>query len=133
MIEVNLVPFKFQYFRLLMDMHEQRDYPGIGFLSMKTLPKIGFMALLGHEPIAAGFLRRVEGGFGQIDTLVSSPHFGSAVRHTGINKVVDALLEEARSLRLAGIIAFTSDSGVIARGEALGFKKLSDSLLGLNL
>lgn len=133
MIEVNLVPFKFQYFEMLLDMHKRRQYEGLPFITMKTLPKIGYICLLGQEPIAAGFLRRVEGGYGQLDTLVSSPHFGSKIRHVAISKVVEALLEDARTLRLEGIIAFSKDEGVLSRAESIGFKRLSDSLIGLSL
>lgn len=91
---------------------------------MKTLPKIGYMAYLGDQPIAAGFLRRVEGGFAQMDTFVSNPHFGSQVRHNGIDGVKQALLSEAKLLKLEGIIALTSDLGIIGRAVETGFNVL---------
>lgn len=96
---------------------------------MKTLPKIGYMAFLGDQPIAAGFLRRVEGGYAQLDTLVSNPHFGSQIRHIAIGKVVSALLDEAKLLELEGVIAFTNDYSVITRAEAIGFHVLESHKL----
>lgn len=87
----------------------------------------------GH-PIAAGFLRRVEGGYAQLDTLTSNKHLGSIVRHQGITRVVDTLIQDAKDLRLQGIIAFTSDYSVKTRAEGLGFQVLSDhSLIALRL
>lgn len=96
---------------------------------MKTLPKIGYMALMNGHPIAAGFLRRVEGGYAQLDTLVTAKHFGSQVRHAGIEKVVDALIDDAKVLKLQGIIAFTSDNSIVKRAEDRGFSVLSDQKL----
>jgi hypothetical protein len=101
---------------------------------MKTLPKIGYIAMLGGHPIAAGFLRRVEGGYAQLDTLTTSKHFGSLARNQGINKVVDALLQDAKELRLHGVIAFTEEKSIKDRAEALGFKILPNhNLMALAL
>jgi len=62
-------------------------------------------------PVPAGFLRRVEPCYAQIDTLVSNAYCGSIMRHEGISKVVDALLADAKRLKLKGIIAHTADKG----------------------
>ena len=100
---------------------------------MKTLPKIGYIAYLGKHPIAAGFLRRVEGGYAQLDTLVSNAHFGSQIRHKGIEMVVDTLLQDAKDLKLHGVIGFTNDPGILKRANSIGFKTLPQSLIGLKL
>ncbi len=86
----------------------------------------------GH-PIAAGFLRRVEGGYAQIDTLTSNKHFGSIVRHEGIKLVVDSLISDAKTLKLHGILAFSTDDGILNRAEQLGFKSQPHSLICLKL
>lgn len=100
---------------------------------MKTLPKIGYIALLNGHPIAAGFLRRVEGGYGQIDCLTSNRLFGSQVRHDGINKVVNSLLEDAKDLKLKGIISFTGDKSIKERAEAIGFRVVEQTIIALRL
>lgn len=100
---------------------------------MKTLPKIGYIALLGGHPIAAGFLRRVEGGYGQIDCLTSNAHFGSLVRHQGIQKVVNSLINEAKDLKLKGIIAFSKDAGIVKRAEDIGFHVVEQTIIALPL
>lgn len=131
--EVSIVPFKFKYLSLLIEMLKDRDFSNISSISMKTLPKIGYIALLHGQPIAAGFLRRVEGGYGQLDTLTSNPYFGSVIRHEGVSKVVDSLIQDAKDLKLQGLIAFTSDSGILNRAATIGFQEVNQKLISLNL
>lgn len=114
-------------------MLKDREYLGISDVNMKTLPKIGYIALLNKQPIAAGFLRRLEGGYAQLDTLVSNPYYGSQIRHQGIHLVVDRLLEDAKDMKLSGILAFTEDQGILKRAEALGFHTLPHKLIALKL
>lgn len=132
-LSVNVVPFKFKHLPLLLEMLNSRSYMGIATVNMKTLPKIGYIALLEGQPIAAGFLRRVEGGFAQLDGLTSNPYFGSIIRHEGIEKVVNSLIAEAKSLQLHGIIAFSSDKGVLSRSEGLGFQTVEQTIIALPL
>ena len=76
---------------------------------------------MNNHPIAAGFLRRVEGGYAQLDTLTSNKHLGSIVRHQGITIIVNTLIQYAKDLQLRGIIAFNSDCSILRRSEELGF------------
>lgn len=131
--EVYVIPFKYKHLELLYDMLEKRQYLNISLINMKTLPKIGYIALLNHQPIAAGFLRRVEGGYAQIDCLTSNPYFGSQVRNEGISKVIDNIIEEAKVLGLHGILGFTEDFGVLQRAKSLGFQVVEQTLIGLRL
>lgn len=114
-------------------MHGAQGYLGVSAITMKTLPKIGYISLLNNHPIAAGFLRRVEGGYAQLDTLVSNPYFGSKIRHIGIKKVVASLIDDAKTLKLQGIIAFTADQGVLKRAADLGFHTIDQRLIALKL
>lgn len=102
-------------------------------LTMRTLPKIGYIATLDKIPVAAGFLRRLEPCYAQIDTLCSNPYFGSIIRHEGIKLVVDQLIADAKRLKLEGIIATTANLGILQRAEALGFKLIPQTLIGLRL
>ncbi len=131
--EISIVPFKYKYMTMLLEMLEDRNYPHIASISMKSLPKIGYIAIMNKQPIAAGFLRMVEGGYAQMDTLVSNPYFGSIIRNEGIVKVVDSILSDAKDLKLIGIIAFTEDLGVLKRAEVLGFTKVEQSIITLRL
>lgn len=100
---------------------------------MATLPKLGYIIYLGKAPIAAGFLRKVEPCFAQIDTLVSNGHFGSKIRHEGIKTIVDTLIADAKRLKLKGLIAHTLDAGTIARAKSLGFHIVPQTILALPL
>jgi len=131
--EISIVPFKFKYLPLLLEMLKDREFLAISTVNMQTLPKIGYIALLNKQPIAAGFLRRVEGGYAQLDTLVSNPYYGSLIRHEGIDKVVKALIEDSKDLKLHGIIAFSEDSGVLSRARSMGFHEINQSLIALKL
>lgn len=114
-------------------MLEDRKYPGISTVTMKTLPKVGYIALLNSQPIAAGFLRRVEGGYAQIDTLVSNPYFGSQIRHLGIDIVVNSLIQDAKDLKLTGILAFTGEQSIVDRAKGRGFTVFDQKLIGVRL
>ena len=108
-------------FNILEMMHESWNSPTLNDLHPDTLPKIGFIASNGSVHIAAGFLRMVEGGYAQIDTLVSNSILPGHMRDEGIQLVVDALINTAKSLKLKGIISFTLDKSVICRAVDTGF------------
>ncbi len=131
--EVSIVPFRYKYLKALHDILSSNDYLNISEINMKSLPKIGYIALLNGHPIAAGFLRRVEGGYAQIDTLTSNKYFGSKIRHLGIKLVVDTLILEAKTLKLKGIIAFTKDEGILKRAKEIGFTEPEAKLIALKL
>ncbi len=133
MNDISVVPFRFKYLPMLLEMLEDQKYPDLINVSMKTLPKIGYIAIMNNQPIAAGFLRKVEGNIvAQLDGLTSNPYFGSQVRHEGISKVVDRLIDDAKDMKLKGIIAFTNDNGVLARAKSIGFNTISSTLIALS-
>lgn len=107
------------------------NYPDVMRIEMRTLPKIGYIALLNDQPIAAGFLRRLEPCYAQIDTLVSNKYFGSQMRHIGVQKVVDSLIQDAKDLKLEGLICHTSDEGILNRAKALGFHIVEQKIIAL--
>jgi hypothetical protein len=102
-------------------------------ITTKNLPKIGYIVYSNKTPIAAGFLRRLEPCYAQIDTLCSSSWFGSQIRHDAIKLVVDNLIEDAKRLKLEGIIATTRDKGTLERALSIGFHVVEESLIALPL
>ena len=115
---------------MLLDMLTGQEYMALDDFAYKTLPKIGYIALLDKSPVAAGFLRKVEGNVvAQIDSLVSNPYFGSIVRHRGISMVIDQLTADAKELKLKGVYAFTIEPSVIERAESIGFHVLKHTLI----
>lgn len=134
MDEINVVPFKFKYLPLLIEMLKDREADNIDEFTMKHLPKIGYIALIGDQPVAAGFLRKVEGNImAHIDGLTSNPYFGSIIRHNGITMVLERLIQDAKDMKLKGITAYTLDNSVLMRAEAIGFYKVEHSTIALRL
>lgn len=117
---------------MLLEMLKDQNYPDLEDISMRTLPKIGYIAMLDNVPIATGFLRRVEGDVvAQIDGLTSNPYLGSIIRHNGINLVLKQLIEDAKELKLKGVYAFCVDPTMVNRAELLGFAKVAHTTLAL--
>ena len=132
-VEINVTPFKFKHLESLISLLKSQNYPDIHNIQMRTLPKVGYIAFCGKEPIACGFLRRLEPCFAQIDTLVSNGFMGSVIRHEGIKIVVENLIEDAKRLKLEGIIAHTMDNGTLKRAESIGFKVVPQTIIALSL
>lgn len=116
-----------------MEMLKSQSYPGISDITIQSIPKIGYIAFLGKQPIACGFLRRIEGGYAQLDGLTSHSYFGSKIRHVGISLVVEALIQEAKDLKLHGIISYTKDESIIKRAKSIGFSIIPETIIGLKL
>lgn len=131
--EISIVPFRFKYYNALISMLESQNYAGIADIKMKTLPKIGYMALYNNTAVAAGFLRRVEGNVAQLDGLTSNAYLGSIIRNAGINAVVKALLDEGKRLKLYGIYATTAEQSILNRAAELGFQIIPQTIIGLKL
>lgn len=97
------------------------------------LPSIGFIAFLESEPVAASFLRYVEGGYCLFDGLVSNPSLPPFKRHLAIDAVVTALIKKAKDLNLTKILAYSLDEGTLKRSFGHGFKLLPHRLIVLDL
>jgi hypothetical protein len=96
---------------------------------MKDLPKIGCVAFMGKQCIAAGFLRRVEPTYGQLDTFLTYPYCGSLIRHDALTKVTDFLLEEAQDLGLTGLLVITKSQEILERAKTYGFEVVEHKTL----
>lgn len=119
---------------MILEMLKDQNYPDLNDFSIRNLPKIGYVALMGKNAIAAGFLRRIEGDImAQIDSLVSNPYFGSIVRHKGISMVIDRLITDAKDLKIKGIYALTIDKSIINRAVDTGFHAIDHSVVVLPL
>ena len=133
---VNITEFNpKKHFEVLKDMHLAQHSKSYDYIILETLPKIGYMVYSDTEYhyVAAGFLRMIEGGFCQIDTLVTNPNLTGDIRNAGLELVVDTLIEKAEALDLQGIVSYTTDNSVISRALGLGFKLLDHKVISLQL
>jgi hypothetical protein len=131
---VTIHPFKHKHLPLLHEILDSNQYEGTSLITTKNLPKIGYIVMLnGKVPLAAGFLRRLEPYYGQIDTLCSNKFLGSILRHQGLTIVVNSLIDDAKQLKLEGIVCHTKSDDVLKRAELLGFKVIEEKVIALGL
>ncbi len=130
---VSIQPFKHKHLKDLYEILESNNYEGISLITTKNLPKIGYIVYSGKTPLAAGFLRRLEPCYAQIDTLCSNKYLGGILRHQGITMIVDTLIADAKRLKLDGIVCHTKSNDVLKRAEALGFHAIDEKVIGLVL
>lgn len=133
---VNITTFKpKKHFEVLLDMHLSQHSKNYDAITLETLPKIGYIVYSNTEYhyVAAGFLRMVEGGFCQIDTMVTNPNLTGDIRNAGLKLLVDTLINKARELGLSGIVSYTHDNSVISRALSLGFKLVEYKVIALQL
>lgn len=129
---VNVVPYNYKHYAAVQYLHETQGCADASIVS-DSLPEIGFVALDEDDRVVAmGFLRLVEGGFAQIDTLVSDGTRPSDVRHEAISAVVDSIINKAKTLELKGVIALTLDKSILMRAEAIGFHVVPQAVIALS-
>lgn len=67
--------------------------------------------------VAMLFLRKVEGGFAIVDSMVTNPWCSSKARHAAL----EALYKYILSLPFKGLIGYTQDEGALKRAQRHGF------------
>jgi hypothetical protein len=130
---MEVVRYRPEFYPALRAMLEKQGSNLLVDVSQERLPEIGFVAVLNAEPVAIGFLRRIEGGYAQIDTLATDPEFSSRERGHSIMLIYGKILESAKELGISGLIIITENNSVITRAIDCGFKTIKQTLLGLPL
>lgn len=97
------------------------------------VPDVGFVACFKKRPIAAGFLRQIEGENALFDSLISNPEATSEFRHIAIDLVVNAVIGAARKRGIKQVLAFTVDEGTLKRALRHSFVKLPHTVISLDL
>lgn len=97
------------------------------------LPDIGLMVTDEDGKIAAGFLRRVEGGFFLMDSLIANPESSGKRRYQAIDLLVQGLLAKARELGLKKVLAFTRERAILKRSVKHGFRILDHVVIGISI
>jgi hypothetical protein len=132
-LNITIHPFKFKHLKQLHEILTTNDYEGLTHIDMSTLPRTGYIILSGDTPIAAGFLRRLEPCFCQIDTLCTNKYMGAIIRNQAINMIVSTLIDEAKRMKLKGIVAHSSNQSVLNRAKELGFHTIEEKIIALPL
>lgn len=100
---------------------------------IEQLPEIGFVARDQEGSIAAGFLRRVEGGLVLLDSLIANPKASGKRRSYALDRVVEALLEKAREFKWMKVLAFTKERAILKRSVKHGFQVLNHVVIGIEM
>lgn len=107
---------------------------GLTVPKVEQYPKVGFIVRNHREqPIAAGHLRMVEGGYAQLDGLVSNPDASPKDRNQALDLVVETLLNHAKQLGITEVISFTIDKSIEKRSTKHGFKAVPHRLIVVDL
>lgn len=94
--------------------------------SKDEMPKVGFIAYSDNRPIAASFLRQMEGGHAQVDGMTSNPEESSELRHEALDKLTEYVVQAAKDLNISTLMAFTRDKHTLVRGVHHGFTHVPD-------
>lgn len=128
-----LIKYYSKHFDIVIALHKTQNSPLVDKLTDKDLPRIGYIATYNDIPVAAGFLRKVEGGYCILDTLVTNANISSDIRHLALTELVDKLIDTAKVYKFKTIIAYSMDDGILSRAYSIGFKAIDQSLIALTL
>ena len=88
------------------------------------LPLKGFYVEIDNIPVAAGYLRKCEGNYGMIDSVVTNPTSKPEVRDQALNYLIEMLLTQAYKMSMKVVTAFTFDDHTVERAKRYGFEVL---------
>lgn len=128
---MDIYKYEPKHFKIVQFLHETQKSPLSKHLESKNIPEIGYIVANSNYIVAAGFLRKLEGGYAMIDTLVSNGALPGDTRHLGLSLLIDELIKSAVTLNLTGIISLTTDNGVISRAKSLGFRADNQTVVSL--
>lgn len=109
---------------------EHRKLPSV---TSGTIPANGIMIMHDTRPMAAGFLRKVEGGYLMLDSVISNPQESPAHRDEALNLVFKRAVELARDLDAKFMIGTSVDAHTLERAKKFGFSASPYALMVLEL
>jgi hypothetical protein len=102
-------------------------------ITKADFPEHGYMAYQDDIPIAASFLRKCEGNYAIIDSLITDPGAPSDKRHDAIDLITGNLISLAKDLGFKSLLCFSIDDSTIARARRHGFTETNHVTMGRNL
>lgn len=128
MAQIEIYPFSSNDIADLHTMHKTQnaDLPEIS----SYLPEIGFIVRdEKNTPVAAGFLRKLEGNFGMLDTYVSNASLPAETRHQAIELITQTIEITAKNLGLNGLLFFTAHNSIGQRALDRGYRLTSNIMM----
>lgn len=117
MDNIEIIRFSYNHIKLVqgwLQTHGKSD-------NVTKIPQIGYVATSSDGPIAAGFLRDCDGVFGIIDGLVSNPKASSEARDQALDMITEKIIEQAKDMKLDGIVAWSNHKNTLLRASRHGF------------
>lgn len=90
----------------------------------EDLPNFGFIVQSSDGPIAAGFIRTIEGGYAMFDSFISNSNRDGLTRDFALDMITTKLIELCKMIDIRSIMAFSKDPNTIARAEDHGLKTI---------
>lgn len=88
---------------------------------MEDLPEVGYVVYEEDLFIAAGFLRKCEGGYGLIDSYITDPKMPPKLRDQALDLITKKLVYVSKKLNMRHIVGFSLDANTISRSQRHGF------------
>lgn len=123
-------PFKLRFMPEINRWLKARDHTPI---IQSELPDIGYIAFSSNIPVAVGFLRKVEGSLGMIDSMSSNPVIEKIKRDEGLDLVTKTLVFHAKRLKMNTIFAHTKLDCIVERSKKHGFFIIPRTLIAIKL
>lgn len=98
-----------------------------------NLPELGLIVYKTGCPVVAGFLRKIEGGYAMLDSLITNPVVLPEIRDKMIDYLVKELISLAKSEGIKAITAASLDENTLLRSIRHGFVKQAHTVITLNL
>lgn len=89
------------------------------------MPALGWIIYAEGSPVATAFLRKVEGGFAQLDGLATNPHYPADGRDKALDELVTHVMSEAKRLKFKAVTATSRDKHTLLRSQRHGFTSTS--------
>ncbi len=105
---------------------------GMDLALIDDLPVCGYVTFHEDKPVAAGFLRAVEGKHAIADSFITDPTAKPELRHEAMDKTLDAILDMAATLKLKSVIAYSKDLNTQCRARSHGFVQQEYAVMTLN-
>jgi hypothetical protein len=102
---------------------------GLTAPAIEDVAEIGFVCFHDTTPVAAAFLRKMEGDWALFDGLVSNPTQTASIRDEALDCVMTAIMKLADETGIKGMLAYTADNFTLLRAEKFGLTRLPHVLL----
>lgn len=102
---------------------------------LSDIPRVGIICTNENdEVIAAGFIRKIEGPYGMLDSYITNNNANSEDRDQALDLITAKLIQIAKDSSITKLISFSVVPNIVSRAKKHGFYLLENmSFLTLNL